>query len=64
MGFPGGASDKESGCQSRRRKRYGFSPWLGKIPWRKKWQPTPVFLPRKLHRQMSLVSYSPWDYKE
>ena len=32
-------------CQCRRHKRHGFNPWVGKIPWRKKWQPTPVFLP-------------------
>ena len=42
VGFLGGASDKESTCQCRRR---GFNPWVGKIPWRRAWQPTPVFLP-------------------
>ena len=41
---------KESACQCRRWKRCGFDPWVGKIPWRKKWQPTPVFLPGKSHR--------------
>ena len=45
MGFPGGAGGKEASCQCRRHKRCGFSPCVGKIPWRKKWQPTPVFLP-------------------
>ena len=45
MGFPGGASDKESTYQCRRHKRPGFHPWDGKIPWRRRWQPTPVFLP-------------------
>ena len=45
--------------QSRRRKRWGFSSWVRKIPWRKAWQPTLVFLPRKFHGQRSLVSYSP-----
>ena len=44
-GIPGGASDKEPTCQWRRRKRPGFDAWVGKIPWRRKWQPTPVFLP-------------------
>ena len=34
--------------------------WVGKIPWRRKWQPTPVFLPGKPHGQRSLVGYSPW----
>ena len=35
-----------------------------KIPWRRTWQPTPVFLPGKSHGQRSLVGYSSWDYKE
>ena len=43
-GFPGGASGKEPTCQSRRHKRHKFHPWLGKIPWRRASQPTPVFL--------------------
>ena len=55
---------KESSCQGRRYKRLGFSPWVRKIPWSGKWQPTPVFLPGKSHRQRSLVSYSPWGLKE
>ena len=38
----------------------GFDPWDEKIPWRRKWQPTPVFLPGKSHGQRSLVGYSPW----
>ena len=41
---------KESSCQCR---RPGFSPWVGKIPWRRKWQATPVFLPGKFHKQRS-----------
>ena len=41
-GFPGGSSGKESVCQYRRHRGLGFSPWVGKIPWRRKWQPTPV----------------------
>ena len=45
--FPGGASAKEPACQCRRHKRCGFYPWFGKIPWRRAWQPTPVFLPRE-----------------
>ena len=44
--------------------RPGFNPWVGKIRWRRKWQPTPVFLPRKFHGWMSLVGYSPWGHKE
>ena len=42
----------------------GFDPWVGKIPWRRKWQPTPVFLPGEFHGWRSLVGYSPWDHKE
>jgi len=42
----------------------GFDPWVGKIPWRKKWQPTPVSLPGKSHGQRSLVGCSPWGHKE
>ena len=41
-----------------------FDPWVGKIPWRRKWQPTPVLLPGKSHGQRSLVGYSPWGHKE
>ena len=40
-------------------RRHGFDPWVGKILWRRKWQPTPVFLPGKFHGQRSLVGYSP-----
>ena len=60
MGFPGGASDKESTCQYRRYKRLGFDPWVRKIPWRSAWQPTPVFLPGDSHGQRSLAGRSPW----
>ena len=42
----------------------GFNPWVGKIPWRRKWQPTPVLLPGKSHGWRSLVAYSPWGHKE
>ena len=41
-----------------------FDPWVGKIPWRRAWQPTPVFLPGETHGQRSLVGYSPWGHKE
>ena len=40
-------------------RRRGFNLWVGKTPWRRKWQPTPVFLPEKRHGQSSLGSYSP-----
>ena len=39
-------------------------PWVGKIPWRRKWQPTPVLLPGKSHGWRSVVGYSPWGHKE
>ena len=63
-GFPGGGSGKEPFCQCRRRKQCRFDPWVGKIPWRRAWQPTPVFLPGKSHGQRSLVGYSPQGHKE
>ena len=44
---------------SRRLKRYGFDPWVRKIPWRRAWQPTSVFLPGESHGQRSLAGYSP-----
>ena len=45
-------------------KQCEFDPWVGRIPWRRKWQPTPVFLPGEFHGQRSLVGYSPWSHKE
>ena len=57
-------SGKEPACQCRRHKTHGFNPWVGKIPWRRKWQPTPVFFPGESHGQRSLAGYSPWGYKE
>ena len=44
--------------------RPGFNPWVGKIPWRRKWQSTPVLLPGESHGQRSLIGYSPWGRKE
>ena len=63
-GFPGGTSGKEPACQCRRLKRPSFNPWVRKTPWRRKWQPTPVFLSGESHGQRSLVGYSPWHSKE
>ena len=57
MSFPGGATGKEPACQYRRHKKRGFDPWIGKIPWRRAWQLTPVFLPAESHGQRSLVGY-------
>ena len=44
--------------------RHGFDPWVRKIPWRRKWYPSPVFLPRKSHGQRSLAGYSPCGRRE
>ena len=63
-GFPGGASGKEPTCQCRIGKRLGFNPWVRKIPWRRAWQPAPIFLPGESHGQRSLAGYSPWGHKE
>ena len=60
----GGASGKEPACQCRRRKRCEFDPWVRKIPWRRAWQLTPVFLPGESHGQRSLVGDSLWTCKE
>ena len=53
---------KESTCQCRR-QIYGFNPWVRKIPWRRKRQPTPIFLHGKSHGQRSLVGYSSWGHR-
>ena len=42
----------------------GFDPWVRKVPWRRKWQPPPVFLPGEFHGQRSLAGYRPWGRKE
>ena len=49
-------------CLQGRRPR--FSPWVGKMPWRREWQPTPVSLPREFQGLRGLASYSPWGHKE
>ena len=57
-------SGKEYACQYRRHKRCEFNPWVGKMPWRRAWQPSPIFLPGESHGERSLVGYSPWGHKE
>ena len=57
-------SGKESACQCRSHRRYGFDSWVRKIPWRREWPPTPVLLPEKFHGQRSLAGYRPWGCKE
>ena len=64
MGFPGGSSNKVPDCQSRRNKRCRFNSWVVKIPWKKTWQSTPVFLPGESHGQRSQVGYNPWSHNE
>ena len=61
VGLPWWLSGKEPSCQCR---KHGFHLWVRTIPWRRKWQPTPVFLPGKSQGQKHLVSYSPWDHTE
>ena len=56
-GLPRWLSCKESTCQCRRCRRCGLDPWLRKIPWRRKWKPTPVFLSGESHGQRNLVGY-------
>ena len=63
IGLPGWRSGKESTCQCRRCQRRGLNPWVSKIPCRRTWQPTPVFLPGESHGQRSLAGYSPWGRK-
>ena len=58
---PRGASGKEPPCQCSRWKRHRCDPWTRKIPWRREWQPTPVFLPRESHEQRA---YGQWGPKE
>ena len=58
--LPWWLSDKESACECR---RLGFNPWVRKTLWRRKWQPTLVFLPGKSHEQRSLAGYSSWGHK-
>ena len=62
--FPSGTNGKEPARQCRRLRRRGFHPWVRKIPWRRSWQPTPVFLPGESHGQRSLAGYVPKGCKE
>ena len=45
-------------------RRHGFNPWVWKIPWKRKYQPIPVFLSGKFQGQRSLAGYRPWGHKE
>ena len=60
-GFPGSTSGKEPACQCRRSKRWSFNHRVMKMPWRRAWQPTSLFLPGEPHWQRSLVCYCSYD---
>ena len=60
-GFPGGSEGKVAACTV---GESGFDPWVRKILWRRKWQPTPVLLPGKFHGWRRLVGHSLWGHKE
>ena len=64
MGFPGAASGKEPSYKNRRHKRSRFYYWAGKIPCRRAWLTTSVFLLRESHGQRSLAGYMPKGHKE
>ena len=63
-GFSGGLVVKNLPAMQETCRRHGFDPWVGKIPWRRKQQLTPVFLPGESHGQRSLAGYCPWGRKE
>jgi len=56
-------SGKRIRLKCRKHRRCKSNPWVRKIPWRRTWQPTLVFLPGKCHGQRNLESYSPWGHK-
>ena len=64
LDFPGGSVAKNPLAKCNRCRRNGFNPWVGKIPWRRKWQPTPVLLPGEFHGPRSLAGYSSWGHKD
>ena len=63
-GLPRWHRGKEPACQCRRHKRCEFDPWMAKIPWRRQWLPTQVFLSEEFYGQRILAGYSPWGGKE
>ena len=63
-GFPHRSVHKESACNAGDLGLIpGFNSWVEKIPWRRNWQPTPIFLPGKSHWQRNMAGYSPWGRK-
>ena len=63
-GLPRWINGRESTCQCKRHRRHVFDPWVGKMPWRREWLLTPIFLPGKSHGQRNLVGYGPWGRRE
>ena len=63
LGFPGGTVEKNQPANAGSCKRGKFDPWVGEVPWRRKWQPPPVFLPGKSLGQRSLAGCSPWGHR-
>ena len=63
MGLPWWLRGKESTCNAGAAGGVGSIPGLGRLPWRREWQPTPVFLPGESHGQRSLAGYSPWGHE-
>ena len=64
VGFPGGAVVKNPPANAGGAGDPGLIPGSGRVPWRRKWQPTAVFLPGESHGPRSLMGYSPWGRKE
>jgi len=62
MGLLRWLSGKESACECKRHRRHGFDPCIGKIPWRRKWLPTSVFLLGKFSGQRNLAGFSLWSH--
>ena len=64
LGLPCSSDDEESACNGGDARDNGFDLWVRKFPWRRKWQPSPVFLPGESCGQRSLEGYSPWGHQE
>ena len=62
--IPGGSVVKNLLAKQEMHRRLGFNPWVGTIPWGRKWQPTLAFLPGKSHGQRRLANYGSWGCKE
>ena len=63
VNFPGDSVGKNLPAKQETHRKCRFDPWVRKIPWKRKWQPIPVFLPGESHGHRSLTGYSPWGHK-